>query len=440
MLVPNKAIIGKKPRKDGKHVIYFQYCYSSTNRVLLNSEIAVPYDCWNKKRQQVSKSLPIENGNAEDLNTELLRMRKVVERLIELAGHQETINPGQFVKERFGPQLELKELDDPTTIVVKAKELSFFDLIDDYIEYKRKKVVSVAAIKCMRDRLFRYQEHTKDQITFSILDYNFYLGLVDYLTYGYEQRRRKDTIVGLKTGTIGKTIKNFRVFIKDQVRRKLIPPINIDDFKCIDEDCDAVYVSYEEVSRMYYLDLKGDVQLELHRDLFVLGCLTGLRFSDYSTLSFNDLRGNVLYKKTDKMDNWVAIPMRTEALEIFTRVFKDGTPIVSHVVFNRNIKEIAKRAGIIELITFSHKKGNKTIRETKPKYSWIASHTCRRSFCTNEYLAGVDINLIMKISGHRSVRDFFKYIRVDQEQAARKIHEIWKQRSNMSALPVPKSA
>ena len=64
---------------------------------------------------------------------------------------------------------------------------------------------------------------------------------------------------------------------------------------------------------------------------------------------------------------------------------------------------------------------NKTIEEIRPKYAWITSHTCRRSFCTNEFLAGTPVDLIMKISGHKSLRDFYRYIRISQEEAGQKI-------------------
>jgi integrase len=69
----------------------------------------------------------------------------------------------------------------------------------------------------------------------------------------------------------------------------------------------------------------------------------------------------------------------------------------------------------------------------KPKYEWITSHTCRRSFCTNELLAGTPVELIMKISGHKSLRDFYKYIRIPQEEAAQKIREIWKGSGDIAA-------
>src|SRR5688500_526098 len=78
----------------------------------------------------------------------------------------------------------------------------------------------------------------------------------------------------------------------------------------------------------------------------------------------------------------------------------------------------------------SYKKSNKDVIEVKPKYAWVTSHTCRRSFCTNEFLAGTPVELIMKISGHKSVKDFYKYIRITPEEAANKIKMIWEKREN----------
>lgn len=65
------------------------------------------------------------------------------------------------------------------------------------------------------------------------------------------------------------------------------------------------------------------------------------------------------------------------------------------------------------------------------KYKWITSHSCRRSFCTNEFLAGTPVELIMKISGHRSLKDFYRYIKVTPDQAAYQIEKIWKEREQV---------
>jgi integrase len=124
------------------------------------------------------------------------------------------------------------------------------------------------------------------------------------------------------------------------------------------------------------------------------------------------------------------------ANEILINRFKKVIPIVNNPDFNVNIKEIGRLAGIFEAVKFSYKKGNKDIEVIKPKYGWITSHTCRRSFCTNEFLAGTPVELIMKISGHKSLQDFYKYIRITSEEAGRKIKEIWENRNQTGIIPL----
>jgi len=286
----------------------------------------------------------------------------------------------------------------------------------------------------MKAQLMAFEEYKKKKITFESLDYEFYDGFINFLTFDYIQKRRKTVITGLKINSIGKTIKQLRIFIRDMMRRKLIAPIDLTDFKIPEEEPDAIYLTYEEIGKIYNADLSAFPHLVEYRNLFVLACLTGLRFSDFSILKPEDLRRDMLYKKQEKSDHWVVIPLRKEAKEIFTEQFKEKIPKLTNPEFNRHIKTIGKLAGINQRIKFSYKKGNKNIQINKLKYEWITSHTGRRSFCTNEFLAGIPVKLIMKISGHKNEKDFYKYIKVTPEEAAQKIKELWQERSELQVF------
>jgi integrase len=265
-------------------------------------------------------------------------------------------------------------------------------------------------------------------ITFESFDYNFYENYVEFLTYEYIQKRRNKIIKGLRLNTIGKSIKHLRGFIKDRVKRKIIPPIELSEYKSIEEETDSIYLTEKEIEDIRCADLSEQPHLEKYRDLLVFGCLTGLRFSDFTQIHSNDVRGTKLFKKQEKSEHWVVIPLKAEAYHIFTEKFRRKIPIITNPDFNYYIKEVGKIAGICESITFSHKHGNKQSIENRPKYAWITSHTCRRSFCTNEFLAGIPVLLIMKISGHKKEKDFYRYIRITAEQAALQIEKLWKER------------
>lgn len=136
----------------------------------------------------------------------------------------------------------------------------------------------------IKAHLLAFEKYRCKKITFDDLDFSFYEAFVSYLTFHHIHKRKKTQLVGLKMNTIGKTIKHFRVFIKDRVKRKIVPAIDLSDFKITEEESDAIYLTHQEIANIYHTNLSAFPYLVEYRDLFVLGCLTGLRFSDFSTL------------------------------------------------------------------------------------------------------------------------------------------------------------
>ena len=106
-------------------------------------------------------------------------------------------------------------------------------------------------------------------------------------------------------------------------------------------------------------------------------------------------------------------------------------PQVSNPNFNAYIKDVCMLAGITEQVKITHKLGNTITAEVRPKYAWITSHTCRRSFCTNEYLAETPSDLIMTISGHKTEKAFRRYIKADKVQKAHMIKKLWDSRPGL---------
>ena len=200
---------------------------------------------------------------------------------------------------------------------------------------------------------------------------HFYEDFVKYLTYDIVQLRRKDVIKGLKVNSVGKTIKHLKSFLKDRMRKKIIPYMDLGAYKIMDEEVDAVYLSWQELSLIYHLNLSANFHLEKYRDLFVLGCLTGFRFSDYSDIKPEEVRGGMLYVNQRKTLSTVVVPLRNDAKKILIDKYNMQMPQVSNPNFNYYIKEVVRLPGIDEIIKITHKRGNKIVEETRPKYAWI---------------------------------------------------------------------
>ncbi|MET0636151.1 MAG: site-specific integrase [Chitinophagaceae bacterium] len=443
MQFPIKPICpASKQKKDGTCPIFFQYCYSTDQRTLLNTGLSIPYQYWNPSKGCIKDNLPPQFGIATTLNAELIRQLRLAQDLAIYAATNHLESKGSFVKANFNPALqevgpEFHPDLSRAQIGRPAKPTSeLYGQLENYIVSKEKRVskATLTVFKNVRNHLQAFDSFRGKTLDFKELDYNYYEAFVEFLTYDYAQLRKKQAVYGVKVNTIGKTIKQLRVFVKDRVRRKLIHPVDLSDYKIPEEESDAIYLTHDEIEKIYTVQLPELNSLTEYRNLFVLGCLTGLRFSDYSQLKPEDLRRDMLYKKQEKSEHWVVIPLRKEAKLIFTDQFRNRIPKLSNPEFNLHIKTLGKMAGLTQPIKFSYKKGNKVIDVIKPKYEWITSHTARRSFCTNEFLAGTPVKLIMKISGHKNEKDFYKYIRVSPEEAANKIKELWEQRGSMGAF------
>lgn len=198
-----------------------------------------------------------------------------------------------------------------------------------------------------------------------------------------------------------------------------------DEIDLREEPTNAVFLSMNEITRIYYYKFeKQDKRRakERIRDLFVIGCLTALRYSDYSTLTADNLQDRYIVKRTKKTNVDVKVPAHDYVLEIFDKYHGNIPNGLCIQYFNKYIKLIMREIGLIDKITYSYTQGGKLITATREKWELISSHTARRSAATNMYLTGrMKTFEIMKLTGHRSEQNFFRYIRLTGEDTARAI-------------------
>jgi integrase len=186
-----------------------------------------------------------------------------------------------------------------------------------------------------------------------------------------------------------------------------------------EEEIGAVYLSMTEITRIYYFENLTRSQKEI-RDLFVIGCLTGLRYSDYSHLTQNNFIENnsQIRIKTRKTGAVVQLPSHKFVREILEKYAYRIPKPRGIQYFNLAIKQICKMVGLVDTIPYERTIGTEIVRKTFEKWEMISSHTARRSFATNMFLMGVPPYRIMLITGHRSEKSFFKYVRITREENA----------------------
>lgn len=192
----------------------------------------------------------------------------------------------------------------------------------------------------------------------------------------------------------------------------------------------GIYLTMGEIFNLSLLDLPEGSSNAKVRDLFLLGCYTGMRYSDYSSISIEDIihfdvdgkQYAGLMKRQKKTKQKVAIPLWSDDAEKILHRWGGRAPKVSIALFNRKIKDICKMAGITEKIRVSEIIANKEVHKWTTKDQLVSSHTARRSCITNLYLSGkLDSSQIRDISGHKTEEAFRRYICLNAEENIKSI-------------------
>ncbi|MDR0507094.1 MAG: site-specific integrase, partial [Dysgonamonadaceae bacterium] len=318
----------------------------------------------------------------------------------------------------------LLELEKNREYEQRSNRVDMFDTLERYIIEKSPSVSEdqIKDYKTLRKHLTNFKPYSSQPVTFRNLNLKFYNEFMDYLFYKAE---KPDGTIGLLTNSAGKVVRLLKGFVNYQVAKGVIPAIDMKNFKVVEEETDAVYLSEKELAVIYALDLSDDKQLEEIRDVFITGCFTGLRYSDLSTLSPEhvDLETGNINLKQRKVHKAVVIPMIDYVPDILKKYNYDLPKIPSYT-FNERVKELGERAKLKQKIEVVRKKGKNREKKIFEKWEMISSHTCRRSFCTNMYLSGFPAEELMRISGHKSPAAFMRYIKVDNQQAARRLKEL----------------
>lgn len=216
---------------------------------------------------------------------------------------------------------------------------------------------------------------------------------------------------GLCANTRGSHVKFIKAAMNEAYKNKLHKNEDFKMFRKEVEQVDAIYLTNEEVTKVAQLPLCGSHALV--RDIFILGCHTGMRFSDYSRLSINDISDGVIHFITQKCKAPVDIPAHPRVLEILNK-YGGTIPKISGQKFNAYIKDVCKEAGIDESVLV--RKSGKHTRYKK--WELVSSHTARRTGLTNMYKAGIPTYRCMMISGHKTEAVFMTYLRITQQENA----------------------
>jgi integrase len=335
----------------------------------------------------------------------------------------------KYRDEDFFPSPEVIKADlmKLNKIPIKSKKAkSFWDHFEDFVTEKRKINPDVRHYNnCLRKHLRKTEEIMGRPLTFSLINAQSSRFNEEWTNYLSFVAVNSQGDYGLMPNTIGKENKNLKAFFNWCFDKNITNKFSLKAYPSIMEDVDNIYLTEADLEAIEGKVIE-DPKYAVVRDLFLVGCETGLRYSDYVRIQPHDFMREELHivpKKTKKAGvKKVIIPLSDRFKRILSKY--DGVlPNLhaNHITnFNRMIREICESLDMKDEIKFYREIAGQTIKVTKYKFEEVSSHTCRRTFCTLKFLKGMPAQAIMKFTGHTSERNFLKYLKLDAELTAQK--------------------
>jgi len=427
----------RNPVKNKECSIYYYISIARGNRIRGATNITVKPEFWNPDTQLLRNKIGVTKSK-DTINGKLKNFESFV---YDHIGGYQTKN-----------QNEIKGLlkNDIEIYFNKKKEekkaLNLLEFYSWYIEHYKThplpttgNILGKGTAKTYKNayRIIREFNNAIYKVDFKSITVNFYDDFIAFLT---------DQDYSLNY--IGTQIKVLKTIMGSSFEKDLHQNLDFKKkyFRKPSEDVSNIYLTLEELKSIEIVDLSNFKDkitnknlkltkdlLDRARDLFLIGCYTGLRISDYRDLNaakniIEEDGAKYLRLKSKKTGKFVTIPMSKVIKNILKKNRGEFPSKIPEQHLNYAIKEVGELAKIKEKFSKEITKGGKRIEITKFKYDFISSHTARRSFCTNAYLSGMPVYDIMQLSNHSTEKVFYNYIKVKDIGRAKKIgnHEFFK--------------
>ena len=410
----------KNPKGDKESLIYFSAYFKNEGKKLIYStgESIIPKEWEFKNRMPNDLTGRTTRANKHrTINVQLNRYTDFYIKIINRYIHLEQDITIENIRNEFDKEFKK----------TKAGSRDFFVVYDKFmaekINDKTDKANSTSTIKRYEynKKLLQDFEESKDvKLNFNQIDKNFYNAFINYCT-----NKKKHS-----TNTLSRNIGLFKTFMNWAVLNRYTYKLDFQEFKNIKKEItDEVALSKEQVVEIFNFEFRNNERLERVRDLFVFGCFTGMRYSNYSKIKKNDIVDNHI-KVRDVKDNskQLNIPLNDYSSYLLKK-YDYLLPKISNQKFNEYIKEVIKKVGYTEDIKKTSKVGNEIIETVTPFYTRISSHTARRSFITIMKTKKVPDKIIMGFTGHKSLEVFNQYYKPNDIEKVDFMQDVFKMNS-----------
>jgi hypothetical protein len=263
----------KRPEASSETSIFARISYGGNKLKYYLSE-KISLQCWNAKTNRAK-----ESKNFKEYPEFNSRLNNIESSIRNVFRRYRNDNNGQMP---LPDTLKgLLDVEIRKTQPVKQTQITLFEYIEKFIgrskegtriNIKTKKPTVKGTNKGFTTtyhRLKDFQAIYKRPIDFDTIDIDFYNEFVKYLMHDLKFRY----------STIGDNIKRLKTILNEATERGINKNLAFKSkyFSRVNED--TIYLTEIELKEMEDLDLSNNIRLEKVRDLFLVSCSTGLRYS-----------------------------------------------------------------------------------------------------------------------------------------------------------------
>ncbi len=406
----------KEPNSDKETLIYFRAYFGTERKNFIYStgEKIKPSE-WDLKNRQPN-DLNGRTMKAENHRTIKKQLDRYSSYFVEIVNRYKNINEEltiDVVRQRFDEKFKKIKIKD-----------DFFRLYEEFIEEKSNDYTGKGISKSTKTRytfnknlLFEFQNYYKLKISLGNFNEKIYN---KFLKYSVE-------IKDHSANTVHRDVGLLKTFLYWALNKKYTFNNEFINFKKPPKfQTDEIALNMEQVTKIYEHDFSQNKRLERVRDLFVVGCTTGMRFGNYSRISKNDIQDDFI-RVTDlkSKSKKLAIPLNSISKEILEKYDYD-LPKITNQKMNKYIKEVFQELEFDDEIKKTMKYGDELVENSTEFWKRISSHTARRSFITIMKNKRVPDKVIMSYTGHTSLEVFNAYYRPSEEDKVNYMNEVFK--------------
>ncbi len=363
--------------------IRYKLVYNRANRLNKRGEGLIEIECTQYHRrvyfsthtyvqpQYFKNGAVVDLENANGLNYALYAMVRDVEN-VEL----------EYIKR--GVEVNLPMLREAVrSHISPAAKLADFGM--QVVEQSERKNLTKLNYQTLLNNIERFRKGT----LITDIDYQFLVA--------YDKWLRES---GIAHNTRISRLRLLRALLNEARKRDIITCNPFDRFRIQQMVSKKGYLTSEQVRRLERLNLK--CVEERVRDAFLIGCYTGLRFSDIISLRPDHIKNGWLTKKMVKTGFIVEIPVA----DLF-----EGKMLVIVEKYGGAIDKLTKSLG-------SNSAVNKVLRGVLDRIDAdvkITFHSSRHTFATLLGQAGVQLTTIQKLLGHQKLQTTQIYNEVDRK-------------------------